>query len=173
MRFLPLMLFACTTVTPACAQQKHDLPSDGNGLLDYCTVAITAADSPDSILSLSADRLTDQMMKLNWCAGYLQAAQDAASLTQIHLALIGAMGITLSGPDKQREAAFDMLRGACIPERAPVAELARVLVKWLREHPEKLHEPKSTLTLHAFIEAFPCPAVTPTKEAAKPPTGKP
>jgi hypothetical protein len=172
MRIFAAVLLACT-VAPAYAQKKTDLPTEGNGLLDYCSVVVVAADSPDSILSLTGNRLTDQMMKLNWCAGYLQATQDAASLTQIDLALIGAMGITLSGPDKQREAAFDMLRGACIPERAPVSQLARVLVKWLREHPERLHEPRYILTKDAFKEAFPCPPVTPPKEAAKSPAGKP
>ncbi|HUJ94548.1 MAG TPA: Rap1a/Tai family immunity protein [Terriglobales bacterium] len=137
MKLLLIFLFACT-LTPVYAQEKHELPSDGNGLLEYCSVVITLADSRDSITSLSDDRFAEQMQKVYWCSGYLQAVGDDASLTQVNLAVIGAMGITLSGPDKQREAAFNILRGACIPEKVPVIQLARVLVKWLQEHPARL-----------------------------------
>jgi hypothetical protein len=33
-------------------------------------------------------------------------------------------------------------------------------VKWLRDHPERLHEQKSVLTLEALRGAFPCQALT-------------
>jgi len=172
MRILALILFVCV-VTPVGAQQKYDLPKDGNRLLDYCNVVVDLADSPGTLSSLSGDRLTDQMMKFSWCAGYLQALQEAASMTEVHLAIIGAMGVTLSGPDKQRAAAFEMLRGTCLPEKAPILQLARVLVKWLREHPARLHEPVFLLTNDAFKETFPCAPVTPAKEAVKTPAAKP
>lgn len=163
MKILALILLACT-VTPAFAQQKGNFPTDGNGLLDYCGVVVDAADSPASLTSLSGDRFTEQMGKFNWCAGYLQATQDAASLTEVNLALIAMTGVTLAGPDKVREYAFQTLRGACIPDKASVLQLARVLVKWLREHPERLHESKGILLVAALKDAFPCAAPTPTAD---------
>ena len=60
MRFLPLILLVCTII-PAFAQQKPNSPTEGNGLLDYCSVVVTAADSPDSITSLSDDRFRVQL----------------------------------------------------------------------------------------------------------------
>lgn len=171
MKILDIILFTCA-VTPAYAQQKGDFPTDGNGLLDYCSVMVDAADSPASFSSLSGNGFTEQMTKFGWCAGYLQATQDALITTEVKLAIIAMTGVTLSGPDKAKEYALDSLRVACIPEKAPILQLARVLVKWLREHPERLHELKSILTTAALKDAFPCQQPTP-KEAVKPAAVKP
>ena len=55
MRILVLMLFVFAAV-PADAQQKHDLPHDGNGLLDYCGVVVTSADDPATLTALDTWR---------------------------------------------------------------------------------------------------------------------
>lgn len=167
MRIVTLLFLACA-VTAACAQMKGDFPKDGNELLDSCSVAVDAADSPTSLSALSRDRFTEQMTKMGWCAGYLQATGDTMSAMQVRLYMIGKMGVTLSGPDKVKEYALDGLRGACIPEKAPIIQVARVVVKWLREHPERLHELKSVLTEDALKDAFPCTAPMPTGETVKP-----
>ena len=60
---------------------------------------------------------------------------------------------------------------ACFPDKAPTGELARVLVKWLRYHPERLHEGKSFLAIEAFRSAFSC--VAPALATAAPPTPAP
>ncbi len=65
------------------------------------------------------------MTKYGWCGGYLQATGDAMSETQVRLYTIAKMGVTLSGPDKVKEHALDSLRGACIPEKAPIIQVAR------------------------------------------------
>jgi hypothetical protein len=169
MKIQALILFTCA-VTLACAQEKGGLPKDGNGLMDSCSVVVELGDSPTSLSSLNKDKFTEQMMKFEWCAGYLQATSEALSATQIELYLMSTMGLTFSGPDKVKEYAFEKLRGACIPEKAPISQLARVLVKWLREHPERLHESKSGLTADALKDAFPCPASTPAKEVKPAPT---
>jgi hypothetical protein len=46
----------------------------------------------------------------------------------------------------------------CIPSEVNQAQLARILVKWLRDHPERLHEQDFLLTFNALHEAFPCQA---------------
>lgn len=141
MRISALFLFACV-LTPVYAQQKFSFPKDGNGLLDYCGVVVALADSPTSIDSLNGDRFTEKMGQFNWCAGYLGATQDIFLQNFVNIGVFGMAGLTLGGPDKLKQYALDTLRGPCIPDNATVLQLARVLVKWLREHPERLHELK-------------------------------
>jgi hypothetical protein len=123
MRTLALLLFA-STLTPVYAQQKFIFPRDGNGLLDACSVLVNADDVRSSFTSLGDDRFTEKMGQINWCAGYLQATQDTLSATQVQLYIIAKMGVTFSGPDKVKQYALDSLRGACIPETAPIVQLA-------------------------------------------------
>jgi len=54
----------------------------------------------------------------------------------------------------------------CI-EDIPISQVARVLVKWLHEHPEKLHDSKYILTMEALKSGFPCETA---KETNKTPT---
>jgi Ssp1 endopeptidase immunity protein Rap1a len=166
MRALALFLFACV-LTPTV--HARDLPRDGNALLEYCSVIVEASDNPSSYLqSLSGDRFTEKMEQFHWCAGYLQGTQDVYELTLVHLATFSMAGLTFDGPEKLRQYAAKSLRGPCFPDNAPILQLARVLVKWLREHPERLHEYKNILTTDAFNDAFPCKEAAPPKEQARP-----
>jgi hypothetical protein len=172
MRILVVMLFVLFA-TPAHAQQKFP-PQDGNGLLDYCGVLVTGADNPATLTALSGDAFTEAMKKFAWCSGYLQAVHDAAILTEVNIFIISKLGVTLQGPDnKTKEYAFNALRGVCIPEKVPLLQLARVVVKWLQTHPERLHENLiGTLVKDAINDAFPCTPIT-AQEPAKPQDAKP
>ena len=170
MRMLSLILFA--SLVPVVYAQEKGFPTDGNGLLEFCSAVIDAADSPSSISSLSKERFTEKIGQLDWCSGYLEATQEVLMQNDVNLSVVAMAGITLIGPDKAKKYSFDSLRFACVPDRAPVAQLARVLVKWLREHPERLHEGRSILTMAAFKDAFPCQPPTAT-ESIKPTTVKP
>ena len=45
----------------------------------------------------------------------------------------------------------------CTPEQnIKNGQAARIVLKYLKEHPEKLHENDSVLAIEAFMEAFPC-----------------
>jgi hypothetical protein len=44
----------------------------------------------------------------------------------------------------------------CLPEGVRVRQLEQVVLKYLNEHPEKLHRAASGLVLNALYEAFPC-----------------
>jgi hypothetical protein len=44
----------------------------------------------------------------------------------------------------------------CIPEGISTSQLAKVVVKYLDEHPEKLHEHRGTLLAYTFMKYFPC-----------------
>ncbi|KPJ79011.1 MAG: hypothetical protein AMJ54_00695 [Deltaproteobacteria bacterium SG8_13] len=49
------------------------------------------------------------------------------------------------------------LKVFCMPEQGVSSAQARILiVKWLKEHPERLHEQARLLVFHALAEAFPC-----------------
>lgn len=46
----------------------------------------------------------------------------------------------------------------CAPDGSDSFQYARIVVKYLTEHPERLHEPGSVLALFALREAYPCPS---------------
>ena len=46
----------------------------------------------------------------------------------------------------------------CLPEHVTHGEVQKVVVKYLDQHPEKLHLPAAQLVYDATNEAFPCPA---------------
>ena len=45
---------------------------------------------------------------------------------------------------------------SCIPNSSNAAQSARVVVKFLDEHPERMHEDFRALALEAFHQAWPC-----------------
>ena len=45
---------------------------------------------------------------------------------------------------------------ACIPEEATNFELARVVVKYLNDHPNQLHKSYRLLVMLALEDAYPC-----------------
>ena len=156
MKISALLLLACV-LTPVYAQQKSNLPRDGNGLLDFCNALVEAADSPSSLSALSGDRFAERLGQVDWCAGYLGGVQDVLIEVHANLTLMPPTKVTLEGPDKARAYWLDNLNVACVPDdKIPILQLARVVAKWLREHPERLHEPRGTLTIAALRDAFPC-----------------
>jgi hypothetical protein len=46
---------------------------------------------------------------------------------------------------------------ACFPDGVTRGQVSDIMVKFLDDHPEKLHLTAASLTAHAFAEAFPCP----------------
>lgn len=67
-----------------------------------------------------------------FCSGFIWGAADGHQLTS------------------DESASF------CSPEGATSDQMGRVVVKYLREHPEKLHEYAVLLVAVALIEAWPC-----------------
>ena len=49
------------------------------------------------------------------------------------------------------------LLNICLPKGATVSQITRVGLKYLRENPEKLHQPAGAHVLASFITGFPCP----------------
>lgn len=45
---------------------------------------------------------------------------------------------------------------ACFPEDVIVGQVARIVVKWMKDHPEKLNDPAPVCVLAALFISFPC-----------------
>src|SRR5258708_480229 len=73
------------------------------------------------------------------CASYIQGFLDATSAEDEILTAVP--------------------RGAemCLPKSATYRQHTLVVLKYLRDHPERLHEPRGTLALEALVLAYPCP----------------
>ena len=67
------------------------------------------------------------------CLGYLRATNDMYEIM-----------------------AKDSKRTICIPPEISGKQLTRIVVKYLREHPERLQDIASLLVFEAFKESFPC-----------------
>jgi hypothetical protein len=52
---------------------------------------------------------------------------------------------------------------ACLPDGSTPTQLAKVVVRYLDQHPEKLHLPAAQLVYDATAEAFPCPTQSESK----------
>ena len=100
---------------------------DGNDLVSRCQKAVKFFDADN----YDADNDID----ISWCIGYVH------SFTKVNAYY----------------KAFDIPVLICFPESGIENRQAiRVLVKYLQDHPEKLHEYDMILTISAFVEAFPC-----------------
>lgn len=47
----------------------------------------------------------------------------------------------------------------CTPDSAPTSQYRQVVLKFLGEHPARLHEPAVKLVAAALRDAFPCPVL--------------
>ena len=143
---------------PAQPDVQISFPKDGNGLLDYCGPVVAAFDSPSVVIG-SAESHGIQMMKQGWCAGHLQAMREMILFSQVQQVKTVA---SLSGeknpeqtltPDVLRQVMAKNPEMTCIPNEVNQAQLARILVKWLRDHPERLHEPDYLLAFNGLTPA--------------------
>ena len=71
------------------------------------------------------------------CIGYIKGVSD---MTKISQEVLGSQKVI------------------CSPEGVTGDQLQKVIVKWLRENPESLHENAASLIWVVQKEAFPCPA---------------
>jgi len=72
-----------------------------------------------------------------WCLSYLAGFTDSLRLTA-----------SLFKPQNQK---------VCLPEEGTSGEqLARIVTKWLKDHPEHIHESGRIQIMFALVNAFPC-----------------
>ncbi len=134
----------CAVGTPAYAQQSS-IPRTGNDFLQQCSRLNDLATATSSY-------------EIGLCVGYVLGTLDTLVYTQAN---VGSMP-RLSSKDAK------ILVPICIPGEARPVQTARIVLKWLDAHPEKLHYPIYVLTEFALHDAFPCQADAPTKKSVTP-----
>jgi hypothetical protein len=102
--------------------------ADGNELLKQCGTVVAFLDGAEA--DISKDGL------VQFCAGFMQG------ITQTNLVYQKVLN---------NNAQF------CLPTGGVTnGQAARIVVKYLRDHPEDLHRNEFVLAFWAFKEAFPC-----------------
>ena len=136
-----LLLVAILVLAQPLTSQNSDVRrQDGNQFLKECTQVIRSVDGE----SLDDLQSMDAMYCLGYISGFLNSHLLVTSIAKIRtLFCTPKAGIPLRG-----------LQGG---------QGARIIVKWLNDHPEKLHLEKDILTLAALINAFPCQTDDPEK----------
>ena len=114
-------------VAPATPQESS-FKEDGNMLLKYCGLAIRDIDG---------EKLTDsQRSNGMYCLGFISGFMDAHQWV---------VGLSESGPIY------------CIPrDSIRLGQSVRIVIKWLKNNPEKLHESAGAAVLKSLVQAFPC-----------------
>jgi Ssp1 endopeptidase immunity protein Rap1a len=156
-RLTLIITFVFLVAAPAHAQDK--VPKDGNDMLEFCSHVVDALDNPASQVGASVEYARNTF-KQGWCAGHLQTIREMIVFWQVQVAktvaiLGGDQNPPVDALTQTIEATPSM---TCIPNEVSMAQMARILVKWLHDHPERLHERTSILTLDAFHDAFACHA---------------
>jgi hypothetical protein len=118
------------------AEPVHAQTMDGNTLLDRCGELVKAIDNP----SYSPDR-----GKTWYCVGYIDGFYATMSVQR-----------TVSSANYEQYQHKSVL-GIAIPSDVTREQIARVLVKWLRENPKSLNQDADMLMFAALIDAFPAP----------------
>jgi hypothetical protein len=130
MKKLLLVLIALTA--SACASTPY---KDGNDLLQQCKVAVRFIDEPKN-------ETTEAVGEGYYCIGLVRGVLDTVDVWQF--------------ADKALKNKVSPGR-PCLPEESlKNIQAVRIVVKWLNEHPEQLHNGASLLVLVALRDAFPC-----------------
>ena len=86
------------------------------------------------------DRSRIEELGLSECLGYIRGALDVFSAWK----------------QIEGKSTVPGVRGMCVPDSVSTGQAAKVVMKWLDEHPEKLHFNGETVILMSCREAFPC-----------------
>lgn len=135
-RYLAVVaLFVFSGPQAAYGQGTNDGLRTGNDLLRSCQTALRVSDRPTD--SRDVGMIVREGVQMGSCTGFMQGITNANLFYQDHL--------------KGRGLYF------CLPEKGiSNGQAARIVVKWLQEHPEELHNDAIVLAMVAFSSAFPC-----------------
>jgi hypothetical protein len=115
-----------------CLVAQDDWKGDGSNLLTRCSLAVRVFDGE----KLSSADAVDG----SFCMGYISGIHDMDYAVQM-----------LEENEK-----ITLMKHACIPSNVSTAQVMRVVVKYLRDNPERLHMPASVLVTDAIRSSFPC-----------------
>jgi hypothetical protein len=115
-----------------CLVAQDDWKGDGNSLLRKCSLDVRALDGE----KLSSADIAEGA----FCVGYISGIHDADYMVQM-----------LEEHEKTT-----LMKHGCPPSNASTEQVVRVVVKYLRDNPERLHMPASVLVTDAVRSSFPC-----------------
>jgi hypothetical protein len=128
-----LCLIACLSVCSALgsAQTTKEFPYDsGNVFLRLCS-SVEKAQRTDAETQLGAGCLL-------YIAGFVDGAETGNVSTMVQM-----KPTTIPKP-------------FCRPDNTENGQLVKIVLKYIREHPEDAHQPTGLIVLWAFQRAFPC-----------------
>jgi len=113
------------------------------------------------LLSVNANAAQDEppfsgQMLRSWCSEY-EATEMRTPNGSYCVGFVGGFSVGWRLAANHLKAPLPQ-RYFCVPFEVSPDQEVRVLMKYIREHPERLHESAFLLMGAAFLEAFPCPA---------------
>lgn len=112
-----------------CLFSTDSALADGNQLLERCNALIRVFDNQNSMVE-------DDLLEAQHCSGFMKGVLD--------------MNAVYSSMHTEQPL-------LCVPDEGVlVIKAARIVVKYLNEHPEQLHFQDGVLATLALAEAFPC-----------------
>ncbi|MFC1816365.1 Rap1a/Tai family immunity protein [Thermodesulfobacteriota bacterium] len=103
--------------------------ADGNELLKQCIAGLKVLNNVKNLSKI-------EYMDAAFCAGLVQGITDSYRIYRLS----------------------KTIPSSCLPGKViNKSQATRIVVKYLREHPERLHLHESNLVIDALSEAFPCP----------------
>ena len=128
-RIIAAILLSFTSFTPVLG---HGKAHDGNDLLQKCSSVIRIFEAGIKESEITKTMLADA----NFCSGMMQGMTNT-------IIFFDAFQVTQSI--------------VCLPEDGiSNGQAAKVVIKYLEEHPEQLHVADSGLAFLALMDAFPC-----------------
>lgn len=112
--------------------QDFDWKGDGGGLLKKCSLAVRVFDSE----KLSSSDAVDGA----FCVGYISGKHDTDFMVQM----------------LEEHQTIALMKHACTPSNSSTEQAVRVVAKYLRDNPERLHLPAAVLVTDAIRNSFPC-----------------
>ncbi len=101
----------------------------GNNLLYDCEMLMTPI--KDITLTPRDDLTSEQYLAAGRCSGYVQAMLDENEGTKEHPVV-------------------------CIPDKITIEQTVRIIIKFLKDHPQQMNLSADVLVNAAFVHAFPC-----------------
>jgi len=146
-RHLPFALVAISvlSIVPLDAQTPaKDISASGNRYLEVCS----STEKPQTQLNEM------DFLNLGLCHGFMLGFNDGVGTA------ISILQLNDSSLSYLKNSMEDIK--ICYPEGVENGQLIRLVLKYIRDHPEQAHEPAAVLVVKAELNAFPCAMPTRT-----------
>lgn len=118
--------------------QSQDVSSSGNRYLDICSSIEKPVDSATAM----------DVLNSGTCQGFMLGLEDGVGFS------LSALKTTDKSLSYLKGSLEDL--GVCFPNGAELGQRIRVVLKYVRAHPEQAHLPSVELVVLALHDAFPC-----------------